>query len=82
MGNIKVKATNTDALRLRVLQEVMELDDEKLCALHEAMLLASEKKNPVLYHLLHTSADELNEKESIYTHKAVMDEIEDEMGWK
>lgn len=79
MGNTKVKVTNTDALRLKVIQEVMELDDDKLRELHDAMLLASTKKNPILYHLLHASADELNEKKSIYTTKEVMDEIDEEM---
>ena len=78
---MKIKTTNTDALRLQVLQDVMEIDDDKLRELHEAMLLASSTKNSTLYHLLHTSADELNDKKSTTTTKEVMDEIDEEMGW-
>jgi hypothetical protein len=77
-----MKTANIDTLRLQVLQDVMALDDDKLRKLHEAMVLASREKNPALYHLLHASADELHEDRSVYSTKEVMDDIDEEMGWK
>lgn len=80
---MKIKTSEVDALRLQVLQEVMELDEDRLRELHEAMDLVSGKKNQTLYDLLHTSADELNEGKSItYTTEEVMGDIDEEMGWK
>jgi hypothetical protein len=60
----------------------MELDDESLRKLHEVMTLVSNKQNPVLYDLLHSSVEELEENLPTYTTKEVMDEIDGEMGWK
>lgn len=77
-----MRTSNTDTLRLQVLRDVMKLDDDNLRKLHEAMTLASKKKNPVLYNLLHSSADELHEKSARYTTIEVMNEIDKEMGWK
>ena len=77
-----MRTSNTDTLRLQVLQDVMELDDDSLRKLHEAMLLASRKKNPILYDILHSSAHELQEENSVYTTKEVMRDIDEEMGWK
>lgn len=71
---------SNDALRLKVIQDVMELDDESLRKLHEVMTLVSNKQNPVLYDLLHSSVEEL--EENLPTYKEVMDEIDGEMGWK
>jgi len=67
---------SNDALRLKVIQDVMELDDESLRKLHEVMTLVSNKQNPVLYDLLHSSVEELEENLPTYTTKEVMDEID------
>lgn len=75
---------SNDALRLKVIQDVMELDDESLRKLHEVMTLVSNKHNPVLYDLLHSSVEELEENLPTYATKEVkevMDEIDSEMGW-
>ena len=71
-----------DSLRLQVLQEVMDLSDEQLIKLHTALAAISEKDDAVLYNLLHSSADELQEDKSTYSTENVMRDIDKEMGWK
>lgn len=77
-----MKSSGNDALRLKVIQDVMDLDDDNLRKLHEVMTLVSNKHNPVLYNLLHSSVEELEENLPVYTTKEVMDEMDSEMGWK
>jgi hypothetical protein len=77
-----MKSSGNDALRLKVIQDVMDLDDDNLRKLHEVMTLVSNKHNPVLYDLLHSSVEELEENLPVYTTKEVMDEMDSEMGWK
>lgn len=77
-----MRTANRDSLRLQVLQEVMDLSDEQLIKLHSALSVMSEEDDAVLYNLLHSSADELQESKSTYSTKEVMKEIDEEMGWK
>lgn len=77
-----MKSSDNDALRLKVIQDVMDLDDDNLRKLHEVMTLVSNKHNPVLYDLLLSSVEALEENLPAYTTKEVMDEIDSEMGWK
>lgn len=77
-----MRTANTDSLRLQVLQEVMELDDEQLLQLHSSLSDLSEKNDAVLYHLLHDSANEIQEDGVTYSTEEVMKDIDKEMGWK
>lgn len=73
---------NTDSLRLQVLQEVMELNDEELHQLHNTLTSTLSQSRTILYTLLHNSADELQEDKPTYTTNEVMNEIDKEMGWR
>lgn len=78
-----MRTAKTDSLRLQVLQEVMELNDEQLIKLHSSLsALSSEEDNDTLYRLLHDSLDDVQEGGSSYSTKKVMDDIDKEMGWK
>lgn len=77
-----MRTSKTDSLRLRVIQEVMGLDDLQLQELHEALSMLPQKKNTTLYNLLQLSADELQENMPVYTTDEVMNDMDDEMAWK
>ncbi|MDD3787786.1 MAG: hypothetical protein PHO94_03720 [Petrimonas sp.] len=77
-----MRTANIDSLRLQVLQEVMNLDEEKLLRLHSTLSALSKHTDTILHELLHDSADEFREDESTYTTDEVMKNIDKEMGWK